>query len=271
MQNKFACDVSDFGKYGILRFLNGLTAGDGLPNYRLGVVWYLQPDERHNGAGRHTSYLFPAGRDDRAEYWNCDHNLWHGLRSIMLGENGWERCVCCVRSAGILPRGTEFFDWQLVYVQHLPQEVKAQMRDHWLRRARLAMQDTELVYLDPDVNLADDGDMYSLHGTKYAYMDDLRAFWDCGKSLVFYHQRQGLTQAQIYDVALRVEGALGVCPIPLRLRRGGTPAFFVVPKPEHRAVIVNRIGRFMAGPWGGLFTRFNCEGGGCVYEAGVPI
>ena len=48
MQDRYFGDVGDFGKYGLLRVLCGLWGG---PNFKLGVVWYLFPDENHNADG----------------------------------------------------------------------------------------------------------------------------------------------------------------------------------------------------------------------------
>jgi hypothetical protein len=44
MQNRYAGDISDFGKLGLLRQLSktGLSVG---------VNWYLTPDGTHNGDG----------------------------------------------------------------------------------------------------------------------------------------------------------------------------------------------------------------------------
>ena len=41
MQNRYVGDIGDFGKYGLLRAL--------CHGRRLGVAWYLYPDEAHNG------------------------------------------------------------------------------------------------------------------------------------------------------------------------------------------------------------------------------
>ena len=43
MQNRYTGDIGDFAKYGLLRAL--------CPGHRLGVAWYLYPDESHNEDG----------------------------------------------------------------------------------------------------------------------------------------------------------------------------------------------------------------------------
>ena len=50
MQDRYAGDVGDFGKFGMLRCME--KAG-----IRVGINWYLVDDESHNNDGKHTGYL----------------------------------------------------------------------------------------------------------------------------------------------------------------------------------------------------------------------
>jgi len=63
VQDRYAGDVGDFGKYGLLRAL----CKDDLS---LGVVWYLVPDEEGTGDGGHVGVL---GQDvpTMRKYMNC--------------------------------------------------------------------------------------------------------------------------------------------------------------------------------------------------------
>ena len=49
MQDRYAGDIGDFVKLGLLRALS--------PGRKLGIAWYRFPDEDHNGDGRHVGYL----------------------------------------------------------------------------------------------------------------------------------------------------------------------------------------------------------------------
>lgn len=60
VQDRYAGDVGDFSKYGLLRWLTA-SVGEH-PPLSLGVVWYLTPDESHNADGKHVSYLQPGNR-----------------------------------------------------------------------------------------------------------------------------------------------------------------------------------------------------------------
>ena len=52
MQNRYTGDVGDFGKYGLLR---ALTQPEMQEETKLGVVWYLNPDEAGNQDGQNTN------------------------------------------------------------------------------------------------------------------------------------------------------------------------------------------------------------------------
>jgi hypothetical protein len=48
MQDRYAGDIGDFVKLGLLRAIS--------PGYALGLAWYHVPDEGHNDDGRHIGY-----------------------------------------------------------------------------------------------------------------------------------------------------------------------------------------------------------------------
>ena len=73
MQDRYAGDVGDFIKLGLLRALS--------PDRRLGVAWYRYPDESHNDDGRHTGYLART-----QECASLDQELFAHLRDVVLGE-----------------------------------------------------------------------------------------------------------------------------------------------------------------------------------------
>jgi len=71
MQNRYVGAIGDYVKLGILRALS--------PGYRLGVTWWLYPDENHNSDGRHTGYL------NHPERWRqLDPDLFDALSKIVV-------------------------------------------------------------------------------------------------------------------------------------------------------------------------------------------
>jgi hypothetical protein len=88
VQNRYVGDIGDYVKLAILRAL--------VPGRRLGVAWWLFPDESHNRDGRHVGYL------ERSNEWRrFDPTLFDGLKQII--ERG-ERRVQALEA--LLPLGT---------------------------------------------------------------------------------------------------------------------------------------------------------------------
>ena len=75
MQNRYFGDVGDFSKYGMLRVL--LKSG-----LKVGINWYLFPDQGHNKDGKHTAYLV----NDTHELRNCDVFLYDFLKKSISGK-----------------------------------------------------------------------------------------------------------------------------------------------------------------------------------------
>lgn len=92
MQDRYAGDVGDFVKYGLLRqLLRPSVLGQEL---RLAVLWYLVDDEDGNFDGKHISYI----TDERMR--SCDPILYDTLRLLLSNKT---RNVASVEMSGILP------------------------------------------------------------------------------------------------------------------------------------------------------------------------
>jgi len=83
MQNRYVRDIGDYVKIAIL------------PGRRLGVAWWLFPDESHNRDGRHVDYL---KRPDRWRH--LDPPLFDALKGIVEAER---RNVRALEQASLLP------------------------------------------------------------------------------------------------------------------------------------------------------------------------
>jgi hypothetical protein len=103
VQNRYTGDVGDFGKFGLLRVLAPENSG-----VRLGLIWYLYPDEEGNADGKYVQYLDPSEKND-CRFRACDSKLYDALRKLVDSGN---RRVDQVPKLGILP-GRVFFDEQL--------------------------------------------------------------------------------------------------------------------------------------------------------------
>jgi len=59
VQDRYAGDLGDYLKFGLLRWL--APPGSSV-SPQLGVVWYRTADEAHNADGKHIAYLDPGHR-----------------------------------------------------------------------------------------------------------------------------------------------------------------------------------------------------------------
>lgn len=248
MQNRYFGDVGDYGKYGLLRQLCGITSGG--PKFRLGVVWYLVPDEGHNDDGKHTSYL------KKPEYEACDPGLYSGLKRLL--DDG-ERSVKKIQKSDLLPSNTIYFDDPLAF-EGLPKtdqktsDMRAAHREKWISSAVAAVEGAELVFLDPDNGLeVKSVKQLSRKGPKYVYWDDVKKFSNKAQTLVIYHHLNR-TMTSFKQVDLKVKEFNRRLPqessiIPVLFKRGSHRVFFVLPSPGHEALIINRLEGMAASSW----------------------
>src|SRR5690606_8619799 len=137
MQNKYVGDIGDFAKYGLLRHLAATAP------LRLGVTWYLTPDEGHSGDGGHTRYLLPGNEH---LYIDCDEALYRELRGLVMSGR---RSVAAVRAHGILPAGTVYYE-NLLGAFGVGSRRSEAVREEWHQQALVATSPCDLVFLDPD-------------------------------------------------------------------------------------------------------------------------
>jgi hypothetical protein len=212
MQNRYVGDVGDFVKLALLRALS--------PGHRLGVVWYLVPDESHNGDGRHVSYL------RKIEWRHLDPQVFDGLARIVA--NG-ERSVTALERFGLLRRCQFVSD-----LLPLPKAYaeRAIARAEWLDSAVGKIRDCNLVFLDPDNGLQPERFRpASAKAIKSASFADLSCFRWPGRTLVVYHhhtRRKGGHAAETRYNAdrLRAHGFDRVDA--LRANRYSPRAFFIL-------------------------------------------
>lgn len=234
MQNKYVGDVGDFGKYGLLRALSGVTQPG--RKLTLGVVWYLTPDDDRPG-GTLDTYLVPMARNDR-RFRDCDAALYDHMGGIRK-----ERHIAAVESAHILGHDARLFSEPL-----LPQTD----RRAWLRRGLDAVQMCDLIFLDPDNGIR----LEEVKGRslKHTYLREVESFTKAGStSVVVYHHlgRRGKHQAQISEgLASLRERFLENKPFAMWYHRGTARAFFVLPSQALRDTLLERARALVGSRWG---------------------
>ena len=250
MQSKYVGDIGDFGKYGLLRYLSGLTDPEaGQTDLRVGMAWYLAPDDCCKRDGRVLGYLRNVSRNHRL-YRACDPELWDTLRDII--ECGL-RCVHQIPRAGILPQDTLYYNALLHFPHRSPQPMRQEIRRLWFEGAIRATEGADLIFLDPDNGVAqDEREMLHQRGPKFTYLSDIRAFWNRCQSLVIYqHLAMGIPAIDFVQAkAELIRAEVGIEPIALRLT---SRVFFILPQPCHEERIRTRVRRLLGEPWGQHF------------------
>ena len=202
MQNRYSGDIGDYSKFVLLRKL----FGNGI--YRIGLVWYLYPDESHSNDGRHIDYL------EHPAFLDCDADLIHGLRKVTQNQ----RHIQALQAARLLPNHPVYFseplDFHLRYSgrssEHRQQRRAA--RSRWLRRAVEAVGDCNVVVLDPDngLEIKSCGQTHQGRAGKYAYYHEVEDFFrDKAVCVVYQHlHRRGSHRQQMQTRAQELKQRL---------------------------------------------------------------
>jgi hypothetical protein len=238
VQDRYAGDVGDFGKLGLLR----AVAKTGL---RVGVNWYrtLRANEcAINQDGKHIAYL-----TDNA-YGICDPALWQTLQQIV----ATQRSVLALEEANLIPNATYFH--ALLDLKSTPQSARAD----WHREAMLTLADTDIVFCDPDNGLLVPSVKMSSHKSdKYVTVEELHDYYASGKSVVFYNHRS----RQKEPVYLQRFQALmngGQFPhakwMGLKFSRGTTRDYLFIVQPTHAEALRRAVAELLHSPWSRHFS-----------------
>lgn len=245
MQDRFVGDVGDFGKYGLLRALTGLWPP--LPpkeRLSLGVVWYYREEKG-------LDYL------KSEEYCTCDEELFSHINAIITGS---KRTIAEIKKSGILGSETAF------YATPVPQGKNK--RNNWISGALEAMQERDIVFIDPDNGLRFTDGMSS----KHVLLSEVQQFINRGQSIVTYqsfwrqnHDEQMTEWAQKIHRELQLEEQPRIMRFGPRERRRARPqhiprAFIILPAVRHANLIDERLTRMLDGPWRRHFTQHTVGG-----------
>lgn len=241
MQDRYAGDIGDFGKYGLLRAL----CRDDL---RLGVLWYRVVETEENNDGRHTSYVHSGSEGDFAE---CDPELFELMRTIVCQGT---RSIDEIEKSGALPEDTLYFSDPLTFRGISPGRTRALRRQAWMQAALEAVEAASIVFVDPDngIETASVGPL-TAKGPKYVYHDDIDALLDGSRSLIVYHHLGRQThEAQIKERLLHLQSRLPQASraFALRFRRGTARAYFVLAAERHAGLLRARALDLLSSPWG---------------------
>jgi len=244
MQDRYAGDVGDFGKFGLLRHLFG---GE---QWKLGVIWYAFPDEAGTD-GRHTDYLTKAG------FKNCDEVLHSKLKIIVESDS---RSITTLQNTDLLQDGTIYFSDSVDFYDILPgnseknKEARIIYRRNWLKRAQQMVSGCNAIFLDPDNGLEPISSckLSCKKAGKYAYYDEIVQLYESKKICVIYHHFYRDThEKQIKDkiCLLRQKVNPSGLIFALRFKAYSPRAYFILTVPEDENYVKEKLIQLTRKPW----------------------
>lgn len=232
MKNQYLCDVGDYGKYGLLRFL----AGQGL---RIGVNWYLTPcDGRSDGC--HKEYL----EDARMRVY--DKELYDALQRLDARK---DKCVQTLQADPVLA-GLRFFDAPMDF-DELPWRERKDARARWHLDALHTLDGTELVFADPDNGLSMSKPATQKGAQKFILPDEIAKYYQRGQTIVYYHHRPRKDEAGwMRDKTMIRDRLPDARLLAVSFNRWGCRSYIFVLHEEQFALYRSVVDTFLRTDWG---------------------
>lgn len=235
MQNRYAGDVGDFGKLGMLCAL----AQSGLA---VGVNWYLVPNENHNDDGKHIGYLTKPG------FAGCNDALRITLKALVENE---KRSVAAIENRRLIS-GAQYYSDLLSTPAG---------RAEWHSKALRYLNECEIVFLDPDNGvLVKSVGPSSLKSIKYVFREEIIDYYTSGKSVVFYNHRSRERKhvyLKRFDWLHSEPKLSGASVSGLTFARGTIRDYFFLARQEHRKEASSTIDRILSSPWQKHFSKLD--------------
>lgn len=230
MKNQYVGDIGDYGKYGLLRFL-------GKREIKIGVNWYLTKDDEQIIDGNIRGYL---DNDDEEIYDNRVYELLKSLQS---------RDVCHIETSNIIPNAT-YYSKELNFAK-IPTTKRKDYRYQWHKAAMEELNDSSLIFADPDNGSTADKNGTRKNGEKYITISEIKDYYDSKKNIVYYchkaRRNQEMWQKKMVEITT-------VCPdariIVLTYHRGTQRSYIFAIHPEQYDEYNSLIEQFLLTNWG---------------------
>ncbi len=250
MQSMYVGDIGDYGKCGLLR---ALFPAD----YKIGLVWYLVPDESHLNDGKHIDYL------SKSKFKDCDSDLFLTLKNIIsLGK----RNISEIEQSNIFPNQTAFYSDYLSYEginanSPAGRQKRLLLREEWLGNALKTVQNCDAIFLDPDNGLETPScKKHTAKAPKYVYYDEVEKFLSITDTLIIYHHlgRTGTHASQIEQRASKLQDVAGDSykVISLCFKPYSPRAYFIITKQNE---VIEKVKQFYNSTWKKCFELFEYD------------
>lgn len=236
MQDRYAGDVGDYGKIGLLKCLqeHGFT---------IGVNWYRVPEldveKKKDGSFKKGDgkYLIP---DCITE---CDSVLAEKLMAIAKGD----RTVISIQNNAFIPNAVYYDEY-----------ITVDGRTEWHERAKQQFADCNLVFMDPDNGLlVKSVGKSSERSVKYAFYEEVKDYIDSGASVIVYNHRCRKPEQKYFDdIETKLQEKIKVYRHVIKaitFPKGTIRDYFAVPAcEEHSKMIREAFEDMVKSKWGQL-------------------
>jgi hypothetical protein len=210
MQDRYAGDIGDYFKYGLLRRLS--------QGRSLGILWYLFPDEDHNADGGYVDYL-----DDPETWEDHDPDVFNALKWMVFQNH---RNVATVAQSGILGNAT--FAYERLDPVGISSNKNSEWRKTWFNSAFKHLKNCNLIFADPDNGLCLDE----------AFKPGQKKHWkriplnevkklSQGRTAIIYHHNTRYKGGNEEEISYWLEH-LGAGAVALRWRASSNRTFFII-------------------------------------------
>ena len=191
MQDRYAGDIGDFGKIGLLKALRA----QGLS---IGVNWYLvepmDTERKSDGTYKQEDgkYLIPE------KLQVCDTLLAEKLTKIAKSDH---------RSIRSLEQGNFILN-----ARYYSEPVSVAGREEWHKKALDLLNDLDIVFVDPDNGmLVKSVGKKSVKSVKYTFYEEVRDYVRRGQSVLIYNHRSRKQETQYFhEICYKLQEATGI-------------------------------------------------------------
>jgi hypothetical protein len=234
LKNQYCGDVGDYSKFALLRSIQRA-----FPKERVGVVWYLTPDDPASGTGKDGRFI------DYPELEPCDPELYTALHGVAHGR----RHISEFRKLGLTEKMSEY-DQQLDGRKHA-RRTRQCARDLWFQGALVATVGCSFVFLDPDNGIASDRvQPKQAQCDKFVLASEVRALHARDQTVVCYQhatRHAGGFDRHLAEIAAKFPRSFAIRWHPVQAR-----AYLVWPASGRD--LLSWAETLVAGPWGGRFS-----------------
>ena len=191
MQDRYAGDIGDYGKIGLLRALQSHGLSVGINWYR---VYPLEVEKKNDGTFKQADgrYLIPE------ELTVCDRELADILTRIAQSNN---RSIEALEQADLV-LGARYYHEPLTVVQ----------RAEWHEQAMKKLKNSDIVFVDPDNGmLVKSVGKRSARSVKYTFYEEVRDYVQRGQSVLIYNHRSRKQEGKYFrEICSKLQETTGV-------------------------------------------------------------